>query len=414
MTPTSAPSAAPAVSDQIAEAVTQNSVISATGLLERAFARLFEGLVYAQIWEDPVADIEAADIGEGARIFCIASGGCNVMSYLTVQPAAITAVDLSPAHIALLHLKLTAAQQVADHQAFSRFFAEANRSDNLELFDTTIAPMLDPTSRAWWNGRTLGRRRVSIFARGAYRFGVLGRFIGAAHLVARLTGVKLHPFLECRTQDEQRAWYRSNTEPLFDTRIVRFLASRRATLFGLGIPPAQHEKLAGDGGVVAVLRARTERLMCDYPLSDNYFAWQAFNRSYAPDGPRPPYLERENFETVRRMSDRVLPLNRSMTDALSEAAPASLDRYVLLDAQDWMTDTQLTALWAQITRTAAPGARVLFRTGGIDDILPGRVDPEILDQWRYDADSSARGLARDRSAIYGGVHVYHLKNGTTR
>ena len=38
-----------------------------------------------------------------------------------------------------------------------------------------------------------------------------------------------------------------------------------------------------------------------------------------------------------------------------------------------MNDEQLNALWDEITRTAKPGARVLFRTGGIDDILPGRV-----------------------------------------
>ena len=40
----------------------------------------------------------------------------------------------------------------------------------------------------------------------------------------------------------------------------------------------------------------------------------------------------------------------------------SFDRYVLLDAQDWMSDAELTELWGEITRTARPGARVIFRT----------------------------------------------------
>lgn len=411
MTSQTAP--APSVSDQIGAAVTQNPALSGTGLLERAFARLFEGLVYAQIWEDPVADITAAEIGEGARVFCIASGGCNVMSYLTVKPAAITAVDLSPAHIALLNLKLTAARTLPDHDAFSRFFAQADQPENVELFDRMIAPALDAPSLRWWNGRTLGRRRITIFARGAYRFGVLGRFIGAAHLVARLGGVGFASFLDCRSVAEQSAWYERHIDPLFDTSFVRFLAARRATLFGLGIPPAQHDKLARDGGVVAVLRARTKRLMCDFPLSQNYFAWQAFARRYALQGPRPPYLESRHYQTLRAMAARVRPVNRPMTDQLRDMPAASLDRYVLLDAQDWMSDAQLNALWAQITRTAAPGARVLFRTGGRDDILPGRVAPEWLAQWRYDAEASARGFETDRSAIYGGVHVYRKHQGGT-
>ena len=79
---------------------------------------------------------------------------------------------------------------------------------------------------------------------------------------------------------------------------------------------------------------------------------------------------------------------------------------MLLDAQDWMTDAQLNALWQQITRTAAPGARVIFRTGGAADILPGRVSPALLGQWRYDAARSEAGFRADRSAIYGGFHLY--------
>ena len=73
-----------------------------------------------------------------------------------------------------------------------------------------------------------------------------------------------------------------------------------------------------------------------------------------------------------------------------------------------MSDAQLTALWDQITRTARPGARVLFRTGGAPDILPGRVPEALLVKWRYDADASARAFATDRSAIYGGVHLYRF------
>ena len=98
-----------------------------------------------------------------------------------------------------------------------------------------------------------------------------------------------------------------------------------------------------------------------------------------------------------------------MTDLLAERDPASLDAFVLLDAQDWMNNVQLNALWQQITRTARPGARVIFRTGGADDILPGRVAPELLDLWQYQRDTSLACFARDRSAIYGGFHLYKLK-----
>ena len=41
------------------EAVRRNRAFSREGLLERLFERLFRGLVYTQIWEDPEVDLEA-------------------------------------------------------------------------------------------------------------------------------------------------------------------------------------------------------------------------------------------------------------------------------------------------------------------------------------------------------------------
>jgi S-adenosylmethionine-diacylglycerol 3-amino-3-carboxypropyl transferase len=120
----------------------------------------------------------------------------------------------------------------------------------------------------------------------------------------------------------------------------------------------------------------------------------------------PPYLDRDNFSALRDSAAGVRVLNRSLTDQLADEQAGSKHGYVLLDAQDWMTDAQLNALWREISRTAAPDATVVFRTGGAADILPGRVKAATLDLWRYDAGASAAGFAHDRSAIYGGFHVY--------
>ncbi|WP_457825309.1 DUF3419 family protein, partial [Staphylococcus aureus] len=83
----------------------------------------------------------------------------------------------------------------------------------------------------------------------------------------------------------------------------------------------------------------------------------------------------------------------------------SCDGYVLLDAQDWMTDEQLTELWTEIARTAKPGARVIFRTAGEPTILPGRIPDEILAKFDYDEEKCREMTTRDRSSIYGGFHL---------
>ena len=100
---------------------------------------------------------------------------------------------------------------------------------------------------------------------------------------------------------------------------------------------------------------------------------------------------------------------QSMTAFLAASPDRSADAYVLLDAQDWMSDADLTALWTEITRTARPGARVIFRTAADERCLPGRVPDGILDAWDYAEAESRAGQARDRSAIYGGFHLYRLR-----
>jgi len=392
-------------------AVRRHRALSREGLLERLFERLFHGLVYTQIWEDPEVDLEALQLRPDNHIVAIASGGCNVLSYLVDDPARITAVDLSSAHVALNRLKLMALSRLPNWETYYRFFGAADDEANVAAYDRLIAPHLDAQSRLYWEGRSLqqlGRRRISIFARNAYRHGVLGRFIGVTHALCRAYGVDLNELLSARSLEEQRAFFESTLAPLFDKRAVRWATNNRLSLYGLGIPPAQYEALAGGSDMRHVLRQRLERLACGFSLDDNYFAWQAFGRSYAENasGPLPPYLRREHFDTLRARADRVEVLNRSVTEYLAGCADASRDRYVLLDAQDWMTDAQLNALWAEITRTARPGARVIFRTAAEPSLLPGRVAPALLDRWRYEAAQSLELSARDRSAIYGGFHLY--------
>ncbi len=401
---------------ELGGAVHRSKALSREGALERLFTLAFRGLVYPQIWEDPVVDMEALNLGPDDRVITIASGGCNALSYLVGNPAQVTAIDLNGAHVALTRLKLAAAKSLPSYDAFQRFFARANDPANIAAYDQYVRPVLDPTTRAYWDARGVTRkRRIQMFSNGFYRHGLLGRFIAAGHRLAKIYGVDPAIMLAANDREEQRALYEKHLAPIFDRPTMRWILRQPASLYGLGIPPAQYRALAGDDeqGIGVVLRRRMEKLACDFDLKSNYFAWQAFGRSYAPgENPStPPYLERANFDAIRARADRVEVIHGSMTAILRDKPAASLDAYVLLDAQDWMNDETLTVLWTEITRTARPGARVIFRTAADERLLPGRVPAEVLDAWDYD-EARCRDLdARDRSSIYGAFHLYTLKQG---
>ena len=395
---------------RLAEAVHRYGAVSRKGLEERFFTLAFSGLVYPQIWEDPVVDLEAMALKPGQRVAAIASGGCNVLSYVTAADVRVTALDLNPAHVALNNLKVAAVRHCPDYETFARFFASANDRETADLYDRLLAPHLDGATRAYWEGRDmLGRRRIGYFGRHFYRQGLLGWFITMGHNISRLHGRNPARMLEAKSRADQKRIFEEELAPLFEMRHMRWLMDKPASLFGLGIPPSQFDALKGrERHMADVLKARLGRLAHGFDLSDNYFAWQAFGRGYAAGGagPVPPYLARENWTTLKERADRVTVVHASFDEHLSHFQGPAYDAYVLLDAQDWMTDAQLTALWTEIVRTAMPGARVIFRTAGEDTILPGRVPDAILGRFRYDADYGRGMVDKDRSSIYGGFHLY--------
>lgn len=396
-------------------AVVQSRQLTPKGLMERAFAFAFRGLVYAQIWEDPIIDMEAMELGSDSDVVVIASGGCNMLSYLTAGPRSLHAVDLNTAHVALGKLKIAAARHLPDHAAFHRFFAQSGQRANVAAYEAHVRPHLDEVTIRYWEGRDLvGRKRINAFAKNVYARGLLGQFISAAHVVARLYRIDPRELLAARSMEEQRAIFERRLAPLFDHGFIRWLTRQPASLFGLGIPPAQYEALcAGEaGGMAGVLKQRLEKLACDFAIHDNYFAQQAFGRGYSttPDASLPPYLEPARYEALTGNLDRVGIHHCNYADYLARHEAGAFDRYVLLDAQDWMTDEQLNRVWSEITRTSRPGARVIFRTAAAPTHLPGRVTNETLSHWHYEAERSLDYTHRDRSAIYGGFHLYIRKD----
>jgi S-adenosylmethionine-diacylglycerol 3-amino-3-carboxypropyl transferase len=311
----------------------------------------------------------------------------------------------------LTRLKLTAVRQVADHETFFQFFGAADDRLNRRTYEQALRPHLDSATRDFWERRSLlGRRRIDYFNTGFYHHALLGRFLGFLHRFAALTGRRPSRLLLARTLEEQARLFDEIIAPLFDIRIFKALCRLPVMSYSLGIPPAQFGLLRGQaaGDVAGLYRERVRRLACDFPLTENYFAWQGFGRTYDLEHRQalPDYLRVENYPVLRETVDRVETRLDSMTDYLATRPDSSLDRYVLLDAQDWMDPAQLGALWREINRTARPEARVIFRTAARASLLAEKLPPALLAPWRYDQTLSDALLARDRSAIYGGFHIY--------
>ena len=166
----------------------RHKAASRQGLQERLFTLVFSGLVYPQIWEDPVIDMEALQLkaGRASRRHRLGRlqraelrhrrrrAGDRDRPQSRAYRAEQAEADRGPAVCPTMRPS-TASSRKADIAAERRGLSYAS-----------AAPHLDDATRRYWEGRDqLGRRRIGYFGRNVYRRGLLGGFITAGHLLAR-------------------------------------------------------------------------------------------------------------------------------------------------------------------------------------------------------------------------------------
>jgi len=376
---------------------------------DRMYAFWLRRLVYTQVWEDPQADLAALQLPLGSSIVTISSAGCNALSYLTAQPAQVYAVDPNEAHLALLKLKLAGIRALSTYEEFWRFFGEAASPANAQLYRERLRPLLDSDARAYWDKRNLiGRPRHAHFTDGFYRHGMLGRFIGLAHVVARLAGIDPELLLRGDVESQERVEALTRLAGLFHSPFVRLLTRTPALLFSLGISSRQRALLGAGAPLNEVLLERLLRLINGHPNDINYFAWQALHRGYPGPGDRclPPYLQRSQFKRMRNDAGVIIPVHSHPREFLESMPAREIDAVVLLDSQDWMTTDEIRALWDAIDRTGSDRVRVIFRTAGVQSPLERQELAPLRQIWDRDEERSAIGFELDRSGVYGGFHCY--------
>ncbi|MCB1755527.1 MAG: DUF3419 family protein [Gammaproteobacteria bacterium] len=395
----------------VKNAVHQHPLYSLQGLNQRFFSAWFNSFIYNQIWEDPDVDLAALELDAESRVLTIASGGCNILNYLTASPAKITALDINAYHLALTRLKIKALEKLPDYESYYDFFGYADKQKNQENYDRYISPYIGKSLDDFWRKRTVfGGRRIVMFTSGLYKQTRFGYFMRFLHFLGRLSGCKPEALLEAKNLQEQRLMFEKNIQPFFDNMVVRTLSRLPVSLFSLGIPPQQYAALKSGGGLVNQLRERVSRLACDFPVSDNYFAWQGFKLAYDHDKRRavPAYLKKDNYSLIREQLHKVETHSNSLHEFLAKQPANSLNRYVLLDSLDWMSDEVLTTLFREIARTGEPGSRVIFRTAASDSPLERVLPDDLMACFTYEAERSETLFKQDRSAIYGGFHLYIL------
>jgi S-adenosylmethionine-diacylglycerol 3-amino-3-carboxypropyl transferase len=405
----------------VLNAVKQKETSKKQGVLQRLFAVWFDAFVYNQIWEDPRVDLQALELDENSRVLTISSGGCNALNYLLENPESVTAVDLNRHHIYLLNLKMVALKSLPTFEDFFAFFGFGKHEKNKDNYQKYIAPNLDDSTKRFWESNSLiGKithgNRINFFKKGGlYEHSRNGYFLRLFHKFSHFMGCKPDEVLKAETPEEQEELYEKYIAPFFDSFLVKAIGKMPVTLFGLGIPPQQYDELKKDldkdGNIIDIYRERAKKLAVEYPIYENYFAWQAFARKYDTEDRQaiPEYLKQENYPTLKANAIKLQTKTGSVTDEIKQNEFGTFNRFVFLDAQDWMNAETMTELWQAIADKSESGSRIIFRTAGASSPIKKNLPKKLLEKFDYQETFSKELFKQDRASIYGGFHLYFLR-----
>ena len=390
-------------------------------ILQKLFAVWFDAFVYNQIWEDPRVDLQALEINGDCRILTISSGGCNALNYLLAEPEKVTAVDLNRHHIFLLNLKIAALKFLQNHEDFFNFFGYGKSENNLENYKNFLEPNLDNETKKFWEsssfaGKLTNNKRIDFFQTGGlYEHSRNGYFLRFFHKFARLFGCRPEEVLNAKTPDEQERLFQKHIAPFFDSFVIKIIGKMPVTMFGLGIPPQQFDELKNDSedgaNIIEIYKNRVKKLAVEFPIYENYFAWQAFGRKYDTENRQavPEYLKAENYEKLKSNAEKIETKIGSVTEEIKQNDFGKFNRFVFLDAQDWMNADALIELWQTIADKSESGARIIFRTAGANSPIEKNLPNDLRKKFIYEKEFSQELFKQDRASIYGGFHLYILK-----
>jgi S-adenosylmethionine-diacylglycerol 3-amino-3-carboxypropyl transferase len=361
-------------------------------------------LVYNQCWEDPALDREALQLGPRDRVMVITSAGCNALDY-ALTGAEVLAVDVNPRQNHLLELKC-AGIRALDHCSFFELFGSGGTTHAHELY-REMRPWLSVGAALYWD-RAIDAFDPRRAPRGSFYYtGTSGWVAGAmrfyAERIARVSRA-LERLLAATQLEEQLEVYYAHVRPRLLRDEVLGIVAWPPVLALLGVPAPQRALVATDpGGVPGYIRGCLDRVMRLLPLGENYF-WSVYLTGRYSRRCCPEYLVRDGFARLKAgLVDQVRIFTGTVTECLAqETRPVTA--FSLLDHMDWMTRQPdvLQQEWDLLHARAAPGARVIFRSGAAD---AGFLPPQVRERLAFDDETASRLHTRDRVGTYASFHL---------
>jgi S-adenosylmethionine-diacylglycerol 3-amino-3-carboxypropyl transferase len=349
--------------------------------------KVFEGILYAQCWEDPQIDRAAFNITPEDIVFTITSGGCNALTFLLDNPGKIISLDLNPHQNYLLELKIAAIKRLSYDEVL-QLFGIRNSGSRVLLYKDS-RELLSNNAQIFWDSHLKEIKKGLIHSGRYERYMQLLRRV----LIILIGKRTIHKLFAASTRYERENIYKKKWDNLRWKIFTRVLLSRRtmSMLFTGDFFRYLDENFSfGNNFASKVKKAITE-----LPLKENYFLTYILLGNYNT-GFLPPYLQRDNYEIIQSRLNRIEIITGGCEEYFSKLPDSVISRFNFTNIFEWLSPEQFDKLLNQTIRVAKDNSVITYR-----NLLVHREHPAGLDnQIRSNRELANLLHCRDLSFIY--------------
>jgi len=302
---------------------------------------------------------------KGKTLVTICASGDRVLESMAQAPKKVVAVDLNPAQLALLDLKL-AAIKILDYEDVVAIF----HGMDVEVLKRYL-PRLMPQMRSQ-ESVTFWKQQGAEYLNCLYKKGASGVGMRLCQKIIHWgTGLDINMLITDADKIHilwEKEWRQTVLNLLNYLFHVPF-AWKTVTVpvsLALGVPPSQGSLR---GCICQSPQAAIKYF--DRILGSKYFKYNtefvAGQLGFYTEE-KPYWLKEENIAVIKQHVDCVRLAKGYMTNILRTLDENSVDFLLLSDHLDWMSQNQILEEWREIQRVANPGCEVMWRTAGLDEV----------------------------------------------
>lgn len=347
----------------------------------------FSQVRYAQCWEDADILVEALNLERGGRCLSISSAGDNALALLAAGADHVVALDLNPAQLACLALRVAAYRELS-HPELLALIGSRPSGKRRDLY-RRCRPLLDADSRAFWDAHG---DDIDAGIGGAGKFERYFKLFRERIMPLVHDRQTIERLLQGGTRESRETFYETRWNSwrwrlLFKLFFSRFVMGR------MGRDPSFFRYV--EGSVAEHILDHTRYALTVLNPADNPYLHWILSGTH---GDALPYALREaQFEAIRERIEHIEWHLLSIEAYLERFPEARFDAFNLSDIFEYMSPENYAALLEQLLGAADSQARLAYW----NMLAPRKCPPGLNDRLRSLEGLAARLYARDKAFFYG-------------